>query len=86
MSNADLKPWQKIERLEMCVMQDAPAEVAKALEQIGEVEFTARALGLACRFRGLETVRVLVEHGASFSFDAEKLKPVFRRSQLVYLD
>lgn len=81
-----LKPWEKIEKLEMGVMQDAPSEVAKVIEQMGEADFTARALGLACRFRGLEMVKTLVERGASFSFDAEKIIPSFRRSQLVYLD
>ncbi|MDE6731845.1 MAG: hypothetical protein K2J77_03085, partial [Oscillospiraceae bacterium] len=68
-----LKSWEKTEKLEMGVMQDAPGEVAKAFEQMGKVEFTARALGLACRFRGLEMVKVLVERGASFSFDTDKI-------------
>lgn len=86
MSNAKLMLWQKIERLEMSVIQDPPAEVAKVCCEIGKVGFTARALGLACRYRGLETVKTLVERGATFTFDAEELKPAFRRSQLVYLD
>lgn len=86
MKRTDLKPWEKIEKLEMAVMQDDPAQVDKVYEQTGKVEFTARVLGLACRYRGLEMVKVLVERGASFSFDAEKIKPAFRRSQLVYLD
>lgn len=78
--------WQKIERLEMSVIQDPPAEVAKVCREIGEVDFTARALGLACRYRGLDMVKVLVERGATFSFDPEKIKPAFRRSRLVWLD
>lgn len=78
--------WQKIERLEMSVIQDPPAEVAKVCREIGEVDFTARALGLACRYRGLDMVKVLVESGATFSFDPEKIKPAFRRSRLVWLD
>lgn len=86
MNYAELKQWEKTEKLEMGVMQEAPAKVAKAFEQMGKVDFTARALGLACRYRGLETVKALVECGASFSFDAEKVRPSFRRSQLVYLD
>ena len=28
MNYVELKPWQKIEKLEMGVMQDAPADVA----------------------------------------------------------
>ena len=86
MNYTKLKPWEKIEKLEMGVLQDAPSEVAKAFEQMGEVDFTARALGLACRFRGLEMVKVLVEGGAIFSFNTEKVRPSFRRSRLVYLD
>lgn len=31
-------------------------------------------------------MKTLVERGAAFTFDAEELKPAFRRSQLVYLD
>ncbi|MDE6726444.1 MAG: leucine-rich repeat domain-containing protein [Oscillospiraceae bacterium] len=86
MNYTQLKQWEKIEKLEMGVMQDAPIKVAKVLEQMGEVDFTARALGLACRFRGLEMVKTLVERGATFSFDAEKVRPSFRRSKLAYLD
>lgn len=86
MNCAKMKPWEKIEKLEMGVLQDAPAKVAEILEQLGEVDFTARALGLACRFRGLEMVKVLVKHGASFSFDLQKVSPSFWRSRLVYLD
>lgn len=86
MNYADLKLWEKIEKLEMGVMQDTPSKAAKLYDEMGEVKFTARALGLACRYRGLEMVKVLVERGASFSFNAEKIKPAFRHSQLVYLD
>lgn len=78
--------WQKIEKLEMSVIQDPPAEVAKVCQELGKVDFTARALGLACRYRGLDMVKVLVEYGATFTFDPEKIKPAFRHSQLVYLD
>lgn len=52
MKRTDLKPWEKIEKLEVAVMQDDPAQVDKVYEQTGKVEFTARALGPACRFRG----------------------------------
>lgn len=78
--------WQKIERLEMSVIQDPPAEVDKIFRELGKVEFTARALGLACRYRGLDMVKVLVENGAILSFDPMEIKPAFRRSRLVWLD
>lgn len=86
MNYEKLKPWEKIEKLETGVMQSAPSEVAKQYDEMGEVDFTARALGLACRFRGLEMVKVLVERGATFSFNTEKVRPSFRRSKLAYLD
>ena len=86
MSIAKMKPWEKIEKMEMGVLQDAPSSVAKLLDTLGEVDFSARALGLACRYRGLEMTKVLVEHGATFTFDVARVKPSFRKSQLTYID
>lgn len=86
MNYAEFKQWEKTEKLEMGVLQDASSEVAKVYEQMGTVDFTARALGLACRFRGLEMVKTLVERGATFSFDVDKVRPSFRRARLGYLD
>lgn len=59
----------KIFVLEDSVINDPPEEVARVYKELGEVPFTARALGLACRFRELETVKALVENGASFKYD-----------------
>lgn len=69
MNYADLKPWQKPKALEKCVLSLTPDEAAKAFKEMGKVMFTARALGLACRFRGLEMVKTLVNGGAGFRFD-----------------
>lgn len=43
-------------------------EIEKCFANNGEIEFTAKALGFACRFCGLEYVKTLVECGASFKF------------------
>ncbi len=56
----------RVEALENAVINKSPEELAEFIEMIGMAEFSARALGIACRFRGIETVKVLVEKGASF--------------------
>lgn len=54
--------------LEQAVLTRSPEEVSILFKQLGQVENSARALGLACRFRGLEHVRALVEAGADFTY------------------
>ena len=54
--------------LEDMVLLKTPAEVTEILKALGEINKTAYALGLACRFRGLEHVKALVEGGASFKY------------------
>jgi len=54
--------------LEKAVLTQSPEEVAALYAQLGQMENTARALGLACRFSGLEYVKALVEGGANFSY------------------
>lgn len=50
------------------VLTKSPEEVAALYKQLGYVENSCRALGLACRFRGLEMVKVLVKNGATFRY------------------
>lgn len=54
--------------LEQAVLTKSPEEISILFQQLGQVENSARALGLACRFRGLEYVRALVEGGANFTY------------------
>lgn len=54
--------------LENTVLTKAPEEVVIVYQQLGEVECSARALGLACRFCGLAHVKALVENGANFTY------------------
>lgn len=58
----------KAEILESMVINGSAEEIAAAFKELGYIEMTARALGLACRFRGAEVVRTLIEHGATFDF------------------
>lgn len=53
-------------RLEEAVINMEPDELRELYKKIGFVEFSAKALGLACRFRGVEMVKALCECGASF--------------------
>lgn len=65
MSN-NLTPAEKVVELEYAALNLPPEEIAETYARIGSVEFSARALAIACRFRGVECVRALVEGGASF--------------------
>ncbi len=56
----------KCRELEGAALRDTPEEIAKVCARLGHVEYSAKALGLACRCRGVECVRALVEGGASF--------------------
>lgn len=78
------KQWDKPIELENSVLRDDPAYVKKLLERFGKVEFTARALGLACRFRGLEMVKTLAVCGAKFSYDYETVRRLGQRSSYIY--
>lgn len=54
------------ETLEEAVVNMQPDEIRALYKKLGNVEFSAKALGIACRFRGVETVRTLCECGATF--------------------
>lgn len=54
--------------LEHAALTKSPEEIAALYKQLGQVECSARALGLACRFRGLACVKALVENGANFTY------------------
>ena len=62
---------EKTERLEQAVISETPEEVKRIYKELGEVGFTAHALGIACLYRGLDMVKVLVECGASFRYPNE---------------
>ena len=42
--------------------------IKKCFAENGNIEFTAEALGFACRFCGLEYVKTLIKYGAGFEF------------------
>lgn len=59
---------KKTNILEEAVFTKSPEELSALYRQLGQVENSGRALALACRFRGLEYVKVLVEGGANFTY------------------
>ena len=59
---------EKIYKLLHAVLFGTPDEAKRVLTD-SEPEYTGRALGAACRFRGLEMVKALVEGGAKFTHD-----------------
>ncbi len=64
----------EIAALEQAVLSDTPDEVSRLCQKLGKVVLTAHILGIACRFRGLDMVQVLVENGASFRCDKETVR------------
>ncbi|MDE7399677.1 MAG: leucine-rich repeat domain-containing protein [Oscillospiraceae bacterium] len=58
---------QKKETLEDAVMRKSAAEAGEICKSLGRIHFSARALGIACRFKGIDYVKALVENGADFA-------------------
>lgn len=54
--------------LEAAVLTGTPEEAAAICKTLGEGENSCRALALACRYRGMEYVKALVESGATFKY------------------
>lgn len=81
MNYAWLPQNDKANILEDAVKNEALKDLAAVYRALGYVEFSARALGLACRFRGAETARLLIRLGAGFKLpktvDAEELYHVY---------
>lgn len=63
---------EKSALLQRAVLNSSVEELAKIYDELGFVEMSAPALGLACRFRGLAAVELLVQKGASFDFPLTK--------------
>lgn len=64
----ELTQKEKAQALEQAVINCSAEELSKIYDKLGYVEMSAPALGLACRFRGLDIVKILVEKGATFDF------------------
>ncbi len=58
---------QKKETLENAVLTKSAAETGEICKSLGKIHFSARALGIACRFKGMDYVKALVENGADFA-------------------
>lgn len=58
----------KVEILEETVQKGALQDVVDVLNTYKTFEMTARALGIASRYRGIEFVEEMVKHGATFEY------------------
>ena len=61
---------QKVEILEETVKKGSLEDLKAVLKTYRKFEMTARALGLASRYRGIEFVRELVKNGATFNYES----------------
>lgn len=62
---------RKVELLEEVIQKGSLKDVADVLETYQTFEMTARALGMAARYRGVEFVKLLIKHGATFEYSRE---------------
>lgn len=65
---AKLNAENQVLTLENTVMEGTVSDVKALFAQYRSFEFTARALGIAMRFRGLDMTQALVESGASLEY------------------
>ncbi len=78
MSFMNLAQPKKTELLEQAVIKRTPDEAREILKELGTVDMTARALGIACRYVGLDMVKALAESGAKFSFpSSEEIEKIY---------
>lgn len=69
----DIPQEEKAALLEKAVINSSSTqELLRIYDELKPVEMTAPALGLACRYRGLETVRAMVEMGITFDFPSDE--------------
>ena len=68
----EISQEEKAALLERAVLNSSVEELSNTYDELGYVEMSAPALGLACRYRGLEMVKALVEKGASFDFPSTR--------------
>lgn len=61
---------QKVEILEEVVRKGTLDDLLAVLHTYKAFEMTARALGMAARYRGVDFVRALAEHGANFIYES----------------
>ncbi len=59
----------KVQLLESAVLNNDIPAVQNLFSEYGKIEFTARALGFACRYSTLEMVKLLVQNNVTFSYD-----------------
>lgn len=68
---ARLSDKKKVELLESAVLSGNVDDIKAVIAEHAPFAFTARALGLACVYADLETVKLLAENGFSFQYDEE---------------
>lgn len=69
----DIPQEEKAALLEKAVINSSSTqELLRIYDELKPVEMTAPALGLACRYRGSEMVRAMIEAGITFDFPSDE--------------
>ena len=80
-----LSAQAKVELLEKTVSEEGVDELRTVIERESPFEFTARALGYACAFGGIDKVKILIEAGIDFAFEPSAiLKRKYNVTRLDY--
>ena len=79
---AKISEQTKVQLLEEAVLSNDLETVKSLFKEYGNFEFTARALGLACRYAGLEMVELLIKNKATFEFN--KTPAMVKKYQFKY--
>ena len=66
---AKISEQTKVQLLEEAVLSNDLETVKSLFKEYGNFEFTARALGLACRYAGLEMVELLIKNKSTFEYN-----------------
>lgn len=82
LSKKKLSEVEKVELLEETVLKGTLEDVEAVFDTYKPFELTAKALGLAARYRGLDFVKTLVEKGATFTYeDTPTIKRKYKTNQ-----
>lgn len=65
-----LSELKKVELLEEAVLNGTVEDLKTVIENCKSFEYTARALGIACRYGSYEKAKLLIENGASFKYNS----------------
>ena len=82
-----LSEQAKVELLESAVIENDLEKAKYIINGCKKFEFTARALGIACKYSSVEMVKLLIKSGATFKFEYDAvLKRKYGAAEVTVVD